>query len=190
MPASEPAGASRADLEWAWSALIRRIAAADESALAALYDATNHLVYGMALRILGNTADAEAVTLDIYTQVWRGAAGFRDPDGSAIAWLTTITRNRAIDRLRSGAGVRPVTPLPETDAPVAGAAKALSGAAREVRAALASLPAEEREPIELAYWYGYSHAELAARLGQPSGAVKTRIRTGMMRLRSQLEALS
>src|ERR1035438_2673976 len=76
MPAFEPAGAPRTDLERTWRAYVQRIAAADQAALAALYDATNRLIYGMALRILGNPADAEEVTLDIYTQVWRSASNF------------------------------------------------------------------------------------------------------------------
>src|ERR1700735_1658246 len=101
MAAFESAGVPRTDLERAWSGYVRRIMAADQGALASFYDATNHLVYGMALRILGNPADAEEVTLDIYTQVWRGASGFDERRGSVLAWLMTIARSRSIDRLRS-----------------------------------------------------------------------------------------
>jgi RNA polymerase sigma-70 factor (ECF subfamily) len=190
-PAFEPAGAPRTDLERTWRAYVQRIAAADQAALAALYDATNRLIYGMALRILGNPADAEEVTLDIYTQVWRSASNFDERRGSVAAWLMTMARSRAIDRLRSGANrSRREESLMELDGVATGQAPMHLGVEREVQAALRALAPEQREAIELAYWYGYSHAELAARLGQPLGTVKTRIRMGMMKLRSQLGALS
>lgn len=190
-PAFEPAGAPRTDLERTWRAYVQRIAAADQAALAALYDATNRLIYGMALRILGNPADAEEVTLDIYTQVWRSASNFDERRGSVVAWLMTMARSRAIDRLRSGANrSRREESLIELDGVATGQAPMHLGVEREVQAALRALAPEQREAIELAYWYGYSHAELAARLGQPLGTVKTRIRMGMMKLRSQLGALS
>jgi RNA polymerase sigma-70 factor (ECF subfamily) len=173
------------------SGYVRRIAAADQGALAALYDATNRLIYGMSLRILGNPADAEEVTLDIYTQVWRNAASFDDRRGSVVAWLTTMARSRAIDRLRSGVKrSRREESLMEPDSARAVEAPAQPGIGREVAAALETLAPEQREAIELAYWYGYSHSELAVRLGQPLGTVKTRIRMGMMKLRSQLGSLA
>ncbi len=170
---------------------MRRIAAGDQAALASLWDATNSLIYGMALRILGNPADAEEVTLDIYTQAWRDASNFDERRGSAVAWLMTMARSRAIDRLRSDANrSRREEPLADLSAPAAAQAPVQPGVGREVHAALKTLAPEQREAIELAYWYGYSHSELAARLGQPLGTVKTRIRTGMMKLRSQLGPLA
>jgi len=189
MPAFESADISRTDLERTWAGYVRRIAVGDQGALAALYDATNRLIYGMTLRILRNPADAEEVTLDIYTQVWRSAASFDDRRGSATAWLVTMARSRAIDRLRSRAnrGQREEALL-ETDGSAPAASSVLPGVAGEVQAALLALAPEQREVIELAYWYGYSHSELAARLGQPLGTIKTRIRMGMMKLRSQLGA--
>jgi RNA polymerase sigma-70 factor (ECF subfamily) len=190
MPAFEPAGASRTDVEHTWAGYVRRIAAADHGALASLYDASNRLIYGMALRILGNPADAEEVTLDIYTQVWRSASSFDDRRGSVVAWLMTMARSRAIDRLRSSTNRgRREQPLLDLKTPVAAPAPVQPGIGQEVRAALQTLTPEQREAIELAYWHGYSHAELAARLGQPLGTVKTRIRMGMIKLRAQLGAL-
>ncbi|HTQ54832.1 MAG TPA: sigma-70 family RNA polymerase sigma factor [Bryobacteraceae bacterium] len=191
MPAFASAGASRAEFESNWRNLIRRIAAADQGALAALYDTSNRLVYGMVLRVLENAADAEEVTLDIYSQVWRSAARFDGQRGTAVAWLLTIARTRAIDRLRAG-GKRASfeTPLEGTDVRAAAVPPVEPGVGREVAAALASLAPEQREAIELAYWHGYSHSELADRLGQPLGTVKTRIRMGMMKLRAQLGALA
>ena len=187
MAAFEPAEVPRTDLERAWSGYVRRIVTADQGALASLYDATNHLVYGMALRILGNPADAEEVTLDIYTQVWRTASHFDEQRGSVLAWLMIMARTRSIDRLRSRANQsrhEELLALSPDVAPVVTANQ--PGIEREVQTALAALAPEQREAIELAYWYGYSHAELAGRLGQPLGTVKTRIRLGMIKLRSQL----
>jgi RNA polymerase sigma-70 factor (ECF subfamily) len=191
MKASDPAGAPRKDLESAWTGYVRRIAAADHEALASLYDASNRLVYGMALRMLGNPADAEEVTLDTYTQVWRGASNFDERRGSVVAWIMTMARSRAIDKLRSGANrSRREEALLESDSAAAAPTAMQPGVGPEVRAALRTLAPEQREAIEMAYWYGYSHAELAARLGQPLGTVKTRIRMGMMKLRSQLGAMA
>ncbi len=186
MPAFEPADASRTNLERELSGYVRRIAAADQSALAALYDATNRLIYGMALRILGNPADAEEVTLDIYTQVWRSAANYDERRGSATAWLVTMARSRSIDRLRSGAGRREEA---LTEVGAAAHASRQPAVQRDVEVALSALAPEQREAIELSYWYGYSHSELAQRLGQPLGTVKTRIRMGMMKLRAHLGVL-
>jgi DNA-directed RNA polymerase specialized sigma subunit, sigma24 homolog len=87
------------DLEWL--AYIQAIALGDTGALASLFDESSHLVYAIALRVLGNPADAEEVTTDVYSQVWRSAAGFREDRGSASAWLVMLARSRAIDRVRS-----------------------------------------------------------------------------------------
>jgi len=190
MSAPECTGDPRRDVNRLWTGYVRRIAAADQGAFAALYDATNPMIYGMALRMLGNPADAEEVTLDIYTEVWRRAANYDERRGSVVAWLMTMARSRAIDRLRIANRSRREEPLPEGDVPEAARAPAHAGMGREVRVALEALAPEQREAIELAYWYGYSHTELAARLGEPLGTVKTRIRAGMMRLRSQLGALA
>ena len=187
MAAYEPAGVPRTELEHVWIGYVRRIVVADQGALASLYDATNHLVYGLALRILSNPADAEEVTLDIYTHVWRGASNFDERRGSVLAWLMTIARTRSIDRLRLLAS-RSRREEPWSERPGATVSQPLvqPGVGREVEAALSALAPEQREAIELAYWYGYSHTELAGRLGQPLGTIKTRIRLGMMKLRSQL----
>lgn len=189
-PALEPTGNPRADLERLWSGYVGRIAAADQHALAALYDASNRLIYGLALRILRNPADAEEVTLDTFTQVWRTAANFDAHRGSVLSWLVTMARSRAIDKLRASGrhGMECETPMGFG----AGTAPGDFDPAlqREVRGALEALSPEQREAIELVYWYGYSHAELAARLGQPLGTVKTRIRTGMIKLRSHLGSLA
>jgi len=180
----------------AWVDYIQRAGAGEQEALASLYDESCQLVYSLALRVLGNTADAEEVTLDVYTQVWRDARKFDRQRGTPGAWLATLARSRAIDRLRRGAarGSRE-EPFPAfTDFPDSAARPDEAGAAgqqrRLIQAALDALAPEQREAIELAYFFGFSHAELAAKLGQPLGTVKTRIRLGMMKLRELLQPIA
>jgi len=186
MATFNPLGIQPLDFEPNWHSYVARIAEGDQQALGLLYDATNHIVYGLALRILGNPADAEEVTLDTYSQIWRNAARFDAERGSVAAWLLTMARSRAIDRLRSGV-FRNSYEAPLTEiAFSAGKPQADPAAGHQVQTALATLAPEQREAIELAYWFGFSHTELAARLGQPLGTIKTRIRLGMIKLRSQL----
>ncbi len=179
-------------LEQAWAGLIRDIAGGDQQALGTLYDATSSIVYGLALRILGNPATAEEVTLDVYTQVWRQAAHYDDGRGTPSAWLIILTRSRAIDRLRSRE-YRP--PGPEAMPPPPEAYKtpeeatALSERRRLVQAACAQLPPEQRQVLELAYFSGLSHQDIARQLDLPAGTVKTRIRLGMQKLRDLLQPL-
>ena len=172
--------------------LVRKIANGDQSALATLYDSTNRLVYGLILRVLGDASSSEEVLLDVYAQVWRQASSYDTDRGAPLAWLTTIARSRAIDRLRSGwqdqqrkepldvVGDAPSnSPSPE-DLTVAAERQ------RFVRQALQQLSPEQREVIELAYYSGLSHSEIAAKLNQPLGTVKTRTRLGMIKLREAL----
>ena len=175
------------------TALIRSVAVGDQSAMATLYDSTSRLVYGLTLRILGNAATAEDVLMDVYTQVWRQASQYDEKRGAPLAWLTTIARSRAIDRLRSSVQENsrrePLESVslsaPNTSAEDFTIASEMQ---RLVRQALESLSPEQSEVIELAYYGGYSHSEIAAKLGQPLGTVKTRIRLGMMKLREMLKA--
>jgi RNA polymerase sigma-70 factor (ECF subfamily) len=173
--------------------LIRALAGGDQQALASLYDSTSRTVYGLVLRILGDAGAAEEVLLDVYTQAWRQAAAYCEGRGSPMAWLTTIARSRAIDRLRRGRAEQQRTePLDEATLRAASADDIEGGvAARErravVRAALEALSPEQREVIELAYYGGLSHSEIAAAKGLPLGTVKTRTRLGMSRLREMLK---
>lgn len=179
-----------------WGALIERTARGDASALAALYDGTAPLVMGLALRILGDHATAEEVVGDVYLQVWHQAARWDAERGAPITWLLTLARSRAIDRLRVGAAQRAQrVPLAEAlDVPAAGPGPDAAAAAAKQRAvvqdALAGLGTEQREVIELAYFGGLSHGEIAVRTGIPLGTVKTRIRLGMANLRQTLTALA
>jgi len=177
-----------------WAGLVRRCAGGEQAALSSLYDETSRYVYGLALRILRDEADAEEVTIDVYSQVWRSAAAFAAQRGSVLSWLVTIARSRAIDRLRTqGAKLRRKEDSldAQVHAPVDAGhtpedSAALVQERKRVREALDQLPPEQRELLELAYYSGLSHSELADRLGQPLGTVKTRIRLGMMRLRELL----
>src|SRR5499427_6450743 len=175
--------------------LVERIATGDQSALAALYDATNRLIYSLVMRVLGDMSSAEEVLIDVYTQVWRQAASYDANRGAPLAWMATIARSRAIDRLRSGwQDQRRKEPLDVLgDAPAGTASPEETAAESErqrlVREALNLLTPEQREVIELAYYSGLSHSEIAEKLSQPLGTVKTRTRLGMMKLREALAPL-
>lgn len=183
----------RSDNEPEWESLVARLAGGDEQALACLYDSTNRIVYGLALRILGDPSSAEDVTMEVYLQVWRTAESYDRQRGTVSSWLVTLVRSRAIDCLRSRkarraeleenvdevANLRDSRPDPEL-------ASVEAGRSRIVQKAMANLSPDQREAIELAYFSGLSHAEVAAQTGLPLGTVKTRIRLGMLHLRKLL----
>ena len=172
--------------------LVEQIAQGEQVALGTLYDTTNRLIYGLILRVLGEASAAEEVLLDVYTQVWRQAASYDTQRGSPLAWLTTIARSRAIDRLRSGWQTQQrqesldVVTDRETVAASPEEMTVMSERQRIVRQAMTLLSPEQREVIELAYYSGLIHSEIAAKLSQPLGTVKTRTRLGMMKLRDAL----
>jgi RNA polymerase sigma-70 factor, ECF subfamily len=172
--------------------LIARTAQEDEDALGALYDKTGSQVYGLAFRVLNDSTMAEEVTMDVYMQVWKQADQFDQSRGNPMVWLTVMTRSRAIDRLRVGKKDREARePLDEIseDQGIEGDPEQSSfylEQCRIVQQALASLPIEQREVIEMAYFGGLSQSEMAAKIGQPIGTVKTRVRLGMIRLRNIL----
>lgn len=178
-----------------WGDLIARTAHGDERALAALYDATGPTVYAVAMRILGDAAVAEEVTMDVFLQVWNQAERWDPARGAPLTWLATLARSRAIDRRRSGAAQRAQTDLVDgmLDAPHGGPGPEEDAAVAErrrlVRGALEALQPTQRTALELAWFHGLSHVEIAARLGAPLGTVKTRIRTAMASLRDALEPL-
>jgi RNA polymerase sigma-70 factor (ECF subfamily) len=172
-----------------------RAAAADPSALGPLYDRYAKLVYGLALAILGSREEAEDLTQEVFVTVCEPTR-YDSSRGSVSAFLTTMTRSRAIDRLRRrGRSVRllktwheaaPVAPPPATPFE----RLSLQRCAERVRGALAALPEAEREVLELAYFKGLSQAEIAADLGAPLGTVKSRARRALMALKRGLEDLT
>jgi RNA polymerase sigma-70 factor (ECF subfamily) len=173
---------------------LARAAAGDDRGLAALYDAHGRAVYSMALRVLEDEADAEDVVQEVFAQAWRQASRYDAARGTVAAWLLTMARTRAIDRLRARRA-RPDTasPAPEETwltlpAPAVDPGDAIAAArdAQRVRDALQALPVLQRLAIELAYFEGLTQAEIAARLEEPLGTVKTRIRLGLLKLRDAL----
>jgi len=172
--------------------LVEGIRRGDEKSLAAFYDATSRWVYGLALKIVGEAAAAEEVVLDVFLQVWRRAASYQRERGSPESWLLAIARSRAVDRLRSGAAIRRrEEPLEAPFDRASGGPDPRRVTAEEERRervarALASLPSEQKRAIELAFFQGLTHREVAAALAEPLGTVKTRIRLGMMKLRETL----
>jgi len=196
-PSSVAIVGTRSAREAAWHSYVRRCAEGDQSALGTLYDESSQHIYGVALSVLRDTADAEEVTLDVYSQVWRSAAVYSSQRGSVVAWLLTLARSRAIDRLRSRATRQkreePIDESPQgfhtTDSSPEQSASATQTRQR-IQQALDRLPPDQREAVELAYFSGMSHSELAGHLSQPLGTVKTRIRMGMMKLREELQGLS
>ena len=178
---------TRADI-----ALLDRIVARDERAVAELYDTHSRLLYGLILRILRDRSEAEEVLQEVFVLVWTRAETYNVSLGSPAAWLVRIARNRAIDRLRANSvRLRAVesAPLPEAAASPETQAVA-SEQQRAVVRALEALPPDQRMLIEQAYFAGLTQSELAERFKLPLGTVKTRIRSGMMALRQQLSQMA
>jgi RNA polymerase sigma-70 factor (ECF subfamily) len=191
MPSSLPSS-STADPD-----LVARAAGGDERAMAGLYDRYGQVLYGVAYRIVGERADADEVVLEAFAQAWRDASKFEAGRGSVAGWLTMIARSRALDLARArarrdrittaAAGARPDAPLAMGEVrPDPSAAMEHAERRQEVRQALEALSAPQRQAIELAYYEGLSQSEIAERLEEPLGTIKTRIRLGMQKLRDAL----
>lgn len=170
------------------AALISRVVERDESALAVLYDRYAGMLYSMLHRILRDTQAAEEILQDIFFQLWRTAKQFDPKRGSLPAWLTVIARNRAISRLRrrrpeEGEELFECTIVLPCNVETAAAQNQLMG---RVMAAMGSLPVEQRAALELAYFEGMTHSEIAEKTGDPLGTVKTRIRSAVETLKNRL----
>jgi RNA polymerase sigma-70 factor (ECF subfamily) len=170
--------------------LIERVSVGDRKAFAELYDLTAPVVFGVALKVLGERSWAEDVTQEAYLQIFNQAGNFQPSSGSVTGWVATIAHRRAVDAVRRAEARRrrersqPVAPsVDETSEPVV-----LEDERRRVNAALGSLSDLQREAIELAYYQGLTYREVAERLDAPLGTIKTRMRDGLMRLRSILGA--
>jgi RNA polymerase sigma-70 factor (ECF subfamily) len=173
-------------------ALLDRIVARDERAVAELYDAHSRLLYGLILRILRDRSEAEEVLQEVFVLVWTRSETYNVGLGSPAAWLVRIARNRAIDRLRANTvRLRAVESAPQPEAAASPEMQAAMGErSRAVVQALETLPPDQRMLIEQAYFLGLTQSELAERFNLPLGTVKTRIRTGMTTLRQQLSQMA
>jgi len=170
------------------AALMRRIADGDETALAAVYDRYGGLVYSVAFRVLRSTDLAEEVSQDIFYQLWRTAPAFDPSRGSLSGWLLVCARNRAISRLR-GRAVEPAAELREQTVVLKMNLEDHLTQAQQisrVRAALEKLQPAQRQALELAYFEGLTHTEIARRTGEPLGTVKTRLRAAVEFLKRAL----
>lgn len=182
--------------ECEWVELVRAIAAGDQAALHALYDRSHRLVFTLAVRVTGSPETAEEVTLDVFHDVWRRAWNYDPVNGTVVGWIMNQARSRSIDRLRFEQ--RKKRGDPEAHAEMQAAlADAQSPDPRELvellqrgsalRTALGGLTHDERQAIEAAYFCGLTHAEAAARLNEPLGTIKTRIRSGLQKLRETMK---
>jgi RNA polymerase sigma-70 factor (ECF subfamily) len=189
-PQGEPeasGAASKPDL----AELLRLSGRGDEAAFALLYDATAARAFGLAVRVVRDPAQAEEVAQEAFLEIWRTASRFDPKRGSAVSWILTSVHRKAVDRVRSAeASTRRDTTYHQKNVTVehdstAEAAQA-SMEARRVRQALGSLTEVQREALELAYFKGYTHTEVATMLDLPVGTAKTRIRDGLIRLRDTM----
>jgi RNA polymerase sigma-70 factor, ECF subfamily len=176
-------------------ALLQAVVNGQSSALGTLYDRYGRLVFSLAVNILNNAEEAEEITQEVFLQVWKKGATYQMEQGRVAAWITGITRHRAIDVLRRK-GVRPEghrmdwtqtveePDLPDGSEPVESQVEQQQQGLR-IRQAVAALPPEQQRVLELAYFHGLTQEEIAAQTGEPLGTVKTRIRLAMQKLRGQ-----
>ena len=178
--------AAQADAE-----LLARVASGDRDAFAALYDRFSKPLFSFALRIVGNPADAEDVLQEVFVQLWEKAGQFDPSQGKPFTWSVTMTRNKAIDRLRSSQRrnrlVEEAT-LADPASDVVETGKAIgTDEATRIRTAVNTLPADQRQAIEMAFFGGLTHHQIAEKIREPLGTIKARIRRGMLKLRDTLE---
>lgn len=172
--------------------LLHAVARGDEAALARLYDAYRVILFGLLVRILNSREEAEDILQEVFVQVWRRAKDFDEKRGRPFTWLVTLARSRAIDRLRQlGARQRLAMGAAQEQEQADNVSDALTDSVRAeqqavVRRALAELPEEQRTTLLLAYFDGLTQSEIAAKLNAPLGTVKTRMRSGMTKLRALL----
>jgi RNA polymerase sigma-70 factor (ECF subfamily) len=170
------------------TALIAAIRAGDQGAMATLYDRYSSIVYAVALRVLQDTGAAEDVLQDIFMQLWRNPGAFNASRGNMAAWLAVIARHRAIDGLRRRKPENDIEEIVVSVEQDLASDADRSRAMDKVRGALQTMPEPQRSALELAYFEGLTHVEIAAKTGEPLGTIKTRIRTGLLTLRKLFAA--
>lgn len=175
-----------------WLALVQAISAGDQLALHALYERAHRIVFTLIMRITANRETAEELTIDVFHDVWRRASRYDAANGTVLGWIMNQARSRAIDRLRfesrkkrsQGGDVLPLAGVAADSCDVL----ELREQSESLRMALATLTSGERQAIETTFFGGLTHAEAAARLNQPLGTIKTRIRSGLHKMRHALTA--
>lgn len=175
--------------------LLKLMEQKNETALGELYDRYSRLVYSIAYKSLGEGAAAEEITQDVFFRLWKNAASYRQESGKVVTWIASITRNRSIDEIRR-LNTRPETEVvywedskPNLWAEIFDVEQnvELSQLSSRVRLSVASLPANQRQALTYAYFFGYTHSEIALLLDEPLGTIKTRIRLAMKKIKSDLE---
>src|SRR5215204_6987423 len=173
--------------------LISLVEASDSEAFATLYDRHNRAAFSLAYRMMGERQAAEDLAQDAFLKVWRGAGSYRAARGSVRSWILSIVHNRGIDQLRSLASRRRTQEKIEASAPTSQPSEAFAESWRnsqreQVREALSTLPPEQLKVMELAYFSGYTHVEIAELLGLPLGTVKGRMRLGLKKIRDHFNS--
>jgi RNA polymerase sigma-70 factor (ECF subfamily) len=175
-----------------WAALVGAIAAQDARALRMLYEHMHRLVFTLTLRITGSRETAQEITLDVFHDIWRRAQDYDASAGTVVGWIMNQARSRALDRLRYEKRQKRVNPF--TDDPLVAQSDQDANnvveqrdRARQLRSAIGVLTVDERSAIETAYFSDMSYADVAARLNQPLGTIKTRIRSGLQKLRRMMD---
>jgi len=170
------------------SVLVSAIRGGDQSAMATLYDRYSSIVYSVALRVLADTGAAEDVLQEVFMQLWRNPTAFDASRGSLGAWLAVITRNRSIDALRKRRSETDIDEVIVSVQPDLASEAERTRALEKVRGVLGSMPVSQRTALELAFFEGLTHTEIAGKTGEPLGTIKTRIRSGLLTIRKAFEA--
>jgi RNA polymerase sigma-70 factor (ECF subfamily) len=168
--------------------LVTAVRSGDQGAMAALYDRYSSIVYSVALRVLQDTGAAEDVLQNIFMQLWRNPGAFDSSRGNMAAWLAVIARHRAIDALRRRRPESDIEDVIVSVEPDLATETDRARAMEKVRGALQTMSTPQRSALEMAYFEGLTHTEIAEKTGEPLGTIKTRIRTGLLSLRKVLAA--
>ncbi len=168
--------------------LLMRVRSGEQDAMATLFDRYSSMVYSVALRVLRDTGQAEDVMQEIFIQIWRNPDSFVSGRGSLGAWLVVVARNRAIDVIRRRRPTDNVDDVILTSSTDLASEAERSAMISKVRSIMLGLPADQRHSVELAFFQGLSHTEIAEQTGDPLGTVKTRIRLALITLRKALQA--
>src|SRR5665213_3882404 len=167
--------------------LMQQIRQKQPEALSRIYDLYSTLVYSVAMRVLRDSAAAEDVMQEVFLKIWQQPDSFADQRGSLCGWLAVVTRNRAIDRIRGSKQFDNVDDLQLSNNVDLGAEAEREIMLGKVRAVLATMPTDQREAMEMAFFEGHTHTEIAEHTGQPLGTIKTRIRSALITIRKALE---